>query len=418
MKYIKIINKKMNNDEILINKKFKREKRKHVLKNHIKNKKSKVIGDKDEKFIKKNKRINLKDFNKDNQFFIPITNSKIDNHKINKKNSKNKILYDKENKNNLFDKNLQILIKKKSYNLNNKSKNYKIKENHLDERILGKKRKKREISPESNYQNEQSFSKSTFISETKDNVEIKIDQKESENMFEKLRSEKKKDNKLNISNKKEYFEEKVLEDIANNEPRKKRGRKSNKEVKKPIINKNKIQLFKDENFFSDKTDYIKYDPLNTLSDSSKVYYLRKNIINEIKYPKFLPILLIPRIKPLSSYYQKLLEIELKGNFKLYENNYKNKEKELYSGSFILKDEKHFISVNVPCFSSDKVFSKRGIRKRIKQYTIDNDKDTDSDTANAEKDRGFRLLCELIINAKKDKKYLSKSISRKIRTNTQ
>ena len=40
------------------------------------------------------------------------------------------------------------------------------------------------------------FSKSTFISEEKDNVEIKIDQKESENLFEQLKSEQKKENKL------------------------------------------------------------------------------------------------------------------------------------------------------------------------------------------------------------------------------
>ena len=40
------------------------------------------------------------------------------------------------------------------------------------------------------------YSKSTFISEEKDNVEIKIDQKESENLFEQLKSEQKKENKL------------------------------------------------------------------------------------------------------------------------------------------------------------------------------------------------------------------------------
>ena len=41
-----------------------------------------------------------------------------------------------------------------------------------------------------------------------------------------------------------------------------------------------------------------------------------------------------------------------------------------------EDEKNFISVNVPCFNSDKTFSNKKIRKRIKHYTIDNDKDTD------------------------------------------
>ena len=99
--------------------------------------------------------------------------------------------------------------------------------------------------------------------------------------------------------------------------------------------------------------------------------------------------------------------------KFYNNNYRSKEKELYSGSIILNDKKHNTSVRVPCFYHAKVYSKKCLDKKIRQYTIDNDKDTDSETASNEKDRTFRMLSEFINKTKKDKKYLNKNMYRKI-----
>ena len=413
MKKLSRINNKKKSKIIKIVSKLKRKDKQKIFQKDSNKKRNLASGTKKITGIKKNKtNSNIKDNKgKNKDVHNPENDFKNEMSLFNNNKLKNNKLYYKNNKNNLINDNLEIIIKFKSQFFNNSDKNEQI-----YDKILGKKRKLKDLSPESNLENEQTFSKSTNSSGEKENIEIKINLKESENVFEDAKIGKKKGGKFNILIKKHYYEEEGMKENKHNKIIE--GNIDNKiknYIEQPKKEKSPIKLFKDRNFISNKSKYIKYNPLNIIN-TNKSYYLRKNIIKDIKYPKLLPILLIPRIKPPSSHCQKLILSKLKGKVEICDNNLKIKEKQLYSGSITLKEKKEKNSVNVPCFKDSKIFLKRQLKNKMIYFNIDNDKDTDSETADSEKVRALYLFHKSIIKFKKEKDYIEKNISRKIQFN--
>ena len=132
---------------------------------------------KTERIVNRNKSKSHNAKFKKDKFYISTENSIQKTSLINRIKNKKYLEDNKIKNNNSFDKNLFIILKNKKDNLNKITNNYQKKEN---EKMLGRKRKNKNKSPEIRILDDGSYSKSTDISGEKDNLEIKIDKTESD----------------------------------------------------------------------------------------------------------------------------------------------------------------------------------------------------------------------------------------------
>ena len=166
-----------------------------------------------------------------------------------------------------------------------------------------------------------------------------------------------------------------------------------------------INLFKDDNYFSYDTQYLKYNPVQNLQ-----FISNNNTIN-IFLEDIPSIYQIPRINPkIEDLFPKISETLKKIGMSLYDKE--EREEELYKGSFPLIDDKKKIEVLVPCYDDNKIFvDKKKKFPKLQKFDEDNDILTDDEQLGMEIKRGNECLNKFLKEAKENKNYIAEKLSR-------
>ena len=170
-----------------------------------------------------------------------------------------------------------------------------------------------------------------------------------------------------------------------------------------------INLFKDDNYFSYDTQYLKYNPLQNLHFIQNIS--NNNSINII-LEDIPSIYQIPRINPkIEDLFPKISENLKKIGMTLYDKE--EREEELYKGSFPLIDDKKKIEVLVPCYDDHKIFVDKKLKKfpKLQKFDEDNDIITDDEQLGMEIKRGNECLNKFLKEAKENKNYIAEKLSR-------
>ena len=218
----------------------------------------------------------------------------------------------------------------------------------------------------------------------------------------------------------------------------------------PIDYEEKIQIKEDPTYISKNSRYIKYHPIDQFLPSipvdkkrkyktrsaktKKLIFIKKenNMLidsdnditdftsynNENDNNEILPILTIPRIKPIREEHTKIIKDKLEHEgINIYQTDneiLKKEEQNLYAGSFILYDEKNNVKVYVPCYR-DNAKMKEFMRKKnlgVIEFQEDNDIDTDEEQLQLEIERNNEALINFMKKIEKDKDYVEKNLQRK------
>ena len=218
----------------------------------------------------------------------------------------------------------------------------------------------------------------------------------------------------------------------------------------PIDYEEKIQIKEDPTYISKNSRYIKYHPIDQFLpsipiDKKRKYKTRSAKIKKLIFTKkennmlidsdnditdftsynnenenneILPILTIPRIKPIREEHTKIIKDKLEHEgIHIYQTDneiLKKEEQNLYAGSFILYDEKNNVKVYVPCYRDNAKMKEFMTKKNLGviEFQEDNDIDTDEEQLQLEIERNNEALINFMKKIEKDKDYVEKNLQRK------
>ena len=211
----------------------------------------------------------------------------------------------------------------------------------------------------------------------------------------------------------------------------------------PIEYEEKLQIKEDLSYFSKNSRYIKYHPIDQFLPTQDETKKKRRIIKKLKFPKkenmiidseneitditscnnendseILPILTIPRIKPIREEHIKAIKEKLEHDgIKIYQTDndtLKKEEHDLYAGSFILFDLKNDARVYVPCYKDNEKMNEFMKKRKLGviEFQEDNDIDTDDEQLQLEIERNNEALINFIKKIEKEKDYIEKNLQRK------
>ena len=217
----------------------------------------------------------------------------------------------------------------------------------------------------------------------------------------------------------------------------------------PIEYEEKLQIKEERSYFSKISKYIKYHPIDQFLPSipfldSKNKKKRSKTVNTFNFNKrdimhidsdnditditsynnenyeneILPILTIPRIRPIKEEHSKAIKKKLeRDGIKIYQTDneiIKNEEQKLYVGSFILYDVKNDIRVHVPCYRDNEKMKEFMKKKKLEvvEFQEDNDIDTDDEQLQLEIERNNEALINFMKKIEQDKDYIENNLQRK------
>lgn len=132
----------------------------------------------------------------------------------------------------------------------------------------------------------------------------------------------------------------------------------------------------------------------------------------------IPILTIPRIKPLKEEHSRVIKEKLeKDGIPIVQTDnevIKKEEKKYFAGSFVLHDKKNDIKVNVPVFRDSEYVKKWLEKKNLKiiDFEEDNDIETDEEQLKLEIERNNEALLYFCKKVEEDPNYIDNHLKRK------